>query len=80
MRYRIPIQEEVRVWQNIDIVIETDDDMETIYKRMKDGSFFSVYSAEESVVNDVMYETEETVDYNFEHTSIGCINEIEEEG
>lgn len=75
-KYRIPYQEEIRVWQNCTAIIETDDTPEEIYKHIQTGDFISHYDCE-LTADDIMYETEEIITYDFDNTDIDCIEEID---
>ena len=75
-KFRIPIQEEVRLWQHIDILIETDDNIETVWKHIKDGDLIFTYSYDE-VNREQMWETEENIQYSYEYTKLEDIEEIE---
>lgn len=78
MKYRIPVQEEIRVWQSVDVYVETEDDIDTVYESLKNGDFVFNYQFDE-ISNEIMWETCESIQYDYSNTSKGCINIIEEE-
>lgn len=75
-QYRIPLQEEVRVWQDIEVIIDTEDDIDTIYQHIVAGDFISTYSFEDCTTVDTFWDTEETLDYSYENTSKDDIEEV----
>lgn len=78
MKYKIPMDELVKVWQKVEVVIETEDDIETVMKHLKDGDFIFTYNFEEYVLNETYYDTSEVLEYDYENTSIECIEILEE--
>ena len=79
-RYKIPMQEQVKIWQHIDVTIETEDDIETVWKHIKEGDFILHYGFDECVTVDTMWETEEQIDVSYEYTEKEDIEEIADVG
>lgn len=76
MKYRIPLQEEVRVWQNVVIEIETDDTPEIIHQKMLDGDFTFHYEWTNIISEEMMLETCENIQYSYEFTKLEDIEEV----
>ena len=67
-RYKMTIQEQVSVWQDVEIVIETEDSIEDIEKSLKDGSLLNKYETTEMVSTHIFYDTMDSLDYDYTNT------------
>lgn len=74
--YQIPIQELIKVWQNCIVTIETDDSIEEVYKHIKNGDFMSHYDCDDIEALDIMFETCDTLDWDYSNTKMQDIEEI----
>ena len=77
MKYEIPVQEKISIWQDMKVLIETNDTPEQIEKHIRDGSFASKYSPVDYIEIEYMHETEETLEQSFEQTQPCDIKEVE---
>ncbi|MHA1170005.1 MAG: hypothetical protein ACTSRU_19425 [Candidatus Hodarchaeales archaeon] len=77
MTYEITIQEQISVWQDLLVTIETDDDKETIMKNLKNGTFDKKYDFNDESVIDTFDETEDNIGYDYDNTTIDMIEEID---
>jgi hypothetical protein len=78
MKYEIPIWEKVSVWQTVNAIIDTEDDVETIYKHLKDGDFIHTYDVAWDY-RDTNWDTMESVQFDYEDIAITDIKPTDEE-
>jgi len=77
MKYIIPIQEQISVWQNIDIQIDTDDSIKEVYKHIKQGDLVPYYGIDEYCGTSIIYDTEKNLEYDYSNTSLYDIEVVE---
>ena len=73
-KYRLTIQEQVSIWQNVTMLVEAES-KEDILKSMRNGNFISDFDYEE-VCQDTFWDTTENIEYDYGH--ILNENDIEE--
>ena len=78
MKYELPIWEKISVWMTVNATIDTEDDIETIYKHLKDGDFIHTYDVAWGC-NDINWDTMESTQFAYEDIAITDIQQIEEE-
>lgn len=76
MKYIIPIQQEIRVWTNTNIVIETDDTPEEILQHVKEGDLLYTYEVDEYGAQDFMWDTEEVLNVDYDFVELDDIEEL----
>ena len=75
--YKIPLQEEVRVWQDVTAVVYTEDNLDEVYKSIENGDFMFKYGFDDILHEEFLMETVENIQYSYEFTKKENIEVIE---
>jgi len=73
-RFKIPVWEEVHIWQSTEIEIEAES-LEDVITALKEDTLLDKYDILKESSGEMSYDTMTTLGYSTEHTDI---NEIEE--
>ena len=76
MKYEVKIQEQVSIWRDLIVTIDTEDTKEQVMKNLEECKFKNVYSFEDECVDDTFYETEEVISYDYDNTTLDNIEEV----
>ncbi len=65
MTYEVVMQEQIKVWQNITVVIDTEDTQKEIYNHIQSMDFLEVYRPIDFHVLYNMFETDESMEFSY---------------
>lgn len=74
--YKVLIQEEIRVWRDVEVEIATEDSQQDIMNSIESGEFMSNYEWEDINAQDIYWETEDTISWDYGNTRISDIREV----